>query len=60
MTERLSTELRKVLGTADVKAKFAGAGSDVQPRGPADFAAYVKAEAEKWSALIKQRKIQLD
>ena len=57
---RLSNDLRKTRGSADVKAKFASAGSDVQPRGPAEFSAYVKAEAEKWSALIKQRKIQLD
>ena len=60
VVERLSAELRKVLASAEVKARFAGAGSDVQPRGPAEFAAYVKGEAEKWSALIKQRKIQLD
>ena len=60
IVERLSAELRKVLASAEVKARFAGAGSDVQPRGPTEFAAYVKGEAEKWSALIKQRKIQLD
>lgn len=60
VVDRLSSDLRKTLALADVKAKFAGAGSDVQPRGPAEFSAYVKAEAEKWSALIKQRKIQLD
>lgn len=49
-----------MLATDDVKARFASAGADVQPRGPAEFAAYVKAESEKWSALIRQRKIQLD
>ncbi|MFO1326400.1 MAG: tripartite tricarboxylate transporter substrate binding protein [Rubrivivax sp.] len=58
--ERLSTDLRKVLAGADVKARFSGAGSEVQPRPAAEFAAYVKAEAEKWSALIRQRRIQLD
>lgn len=57
---RLSTELAKVLAQADVKAKFAGAGSEVQPRDAAAFAAHVKAEADKWSALIRQRKIQVD
>jgi len=57
---RLSTELAKVLAQADVKAKFAGAGSEVQPRDAAAFAAHVKAEADKWSALIRQRKIQID
>jgi tripartite-type tricarboxylate transporter receptor subunit TctC len=60
VVDRLATELRKVLASADVKAKFAGAGSEVQPRGPAEFSAYVKAEAERWSTLIRQRKIQLD
>ncbi len=60
VVDRLSADLRKVLAAPEVKAKFAGAGSEVQPRGPADFSAYVKGEAEKWSALIKQRKIQLD
>ena len=58
--ERLSAELRKVLATADVKAKFAGAGSEVQPRNAAEFAGYVKGEAERWSALIAMRNIKLD
>jgi tripartite-type tricarboxylate transporter receptor subunit TctC len=58
--ERLGSELRKVLALPDVKAKFAAAGSDVQARNGADFAAYVKAESERWAALIKARKIQLD
>lgn len=58
--ERLGSELRRVLASAEVKAKFAGAGSEVQPRGPQEFAAHVKGESEKWSALIRQRKIQLD
>lgn len=60
VVDRLSADLRKVLAAADVKARFASAGSEVQARGPADFSAYVKGEADKWSALIKARKIQLD
>ncbi len=60
VVERLSAELRKVLASADVKAKFAAAGSEVQPRNAADFAAYVKGEAERWSTLIAQRNIKLD
>jgi tripartite-type tricarboxylate transporter receptor subunit TctC len=60
VVDRLSTELRKVLASADVKAKFAAAGSEVQPRNAADFAAYVKGEAERWSALIAKRGIKLD
>ena len=60
VVERLSTELRKVLANADLKAKFAAAGADVNARGPQEFASYVQAESEKWSKLIKQRKISLD
>jgi tripartite-type tricarboxylate transporter receptor subunit TctC len=60
VVDRLAAELRKVLAQSAVKAKFAEAGAEVQPRGAAEFAAYVKAESEKWAALIKQRKIQLD
>ena len=60
VVERLSAELRKLLATPDVTARFAGAGSEVQARNAADFAAYVKGESERWSALIKARKLQLD
>ena len=60
VVDKLAAELRKVLASADVKARFAGAGSDVQPRGPQEFAAYVKGEAERWSALIQQRGIKLE
>ncbi len=60
VVDRLAVELRKVLGSADVKARFAAAGSEVQPRGPQEFAGYVKGEAERWSALISQRGIKLD
>ena len=58
--ERLSAALRKVLANADVKSQFAAAGAEVQPRGPQEFAAYVKAEAERWSGLIAKRNIKLD
>ena len=58
--ERLASELRKVLALPDIRAKFAAAGSEVQARNAVEFAAYVKGEAERWAALIKQRKIQLD
>ena len=60
VVERLATELRKVLANPEIRAKFAAAGAEVQPRGPQEFAAYVKGESERWSALIAQRGIKLD
>ncbi|WP_088286342.1 tripartite tricarboxylate transporter substrate binding protein [Ideonella sp. A 288] len=60
VVERLAADLRKVLARPDVKARFATAGAEVQPRGPAEFAAYVKGESERWSTLIARRGIKLD
>jgi tripartite-type tricarboxylate transporter receptor subunit TctC len=59
VVQRLQAELAKVLANADVKQRFAGAGSDVKPRNAAEFAAFIKAESDKWSGLIRQRKLQL-
>jgi tripartite-type tricarboxylate transporter receptor subunit TctC len=58
--ERLSAALRQVLANPDVKAKFAAGGAEVNARGSQEFAAYVKGESERWSALISQRGIKLD
>jgi len=60
VVERLSTELAKVLAQPEVKAKFASAGAEVHSLGPAEFAAFVKADNEKWAKLVKERKLQLD
>jgi tripartite-type tricarboxylate transporter receptor subunit TctC len=58
--DRLATELAKVLAQPEIRAKFAAAGSEVRSRGPEAFAAFVKADNEKWSTLIKKRGIKLD
>ena len=50
----------KALAQPDIKAKFAAAGAEVHSLGPAEFAAFVKADNEKWSKLIRERKLQLD
>jgi len=60
VVDRLSGELAKALAQPEIKAKFATAGAEVHSLGPAEFAAFVKADNEKWSRLIKERKLQLD
>ncbi|MDQ7971642.1 MAG: tripartite tricarboxylate transporter substrate binding protein [Rhodocyclaceae bacterium] len=60
VVERLSAELAKALAQPDVQAKFATAGAEVHSLGPAEFAAFVKADNEKWAKLIRERKLQLD
>ena len=54
---------RPVLGLLFLRyaeAKFAEAGSEVHASTPQQFAAHVKAEAEKWRSLIIKRGIKLD
>jgi tripartite-type tricarboxylate transporter receptor subunit TctC len=58
--DRLAAELKKILATPDVRARFAAAGSEVHARGPEEFAAFVRQENEKWSALVKKRGIKAD
>lgn len=60
VVDRLSGELAKALAQPEIKAKFSTAGAEVHSLGPAEFAAFVKADNEKWSRLIKERKLQLD
>ena len=59
VTERLAQELARVLAQPDVQAKFVAAGAEVHSLGSADFAAFVKADNEKWSRLIRDRQLQL-
>ena len=57
---RLAAELALVLAQPEIKAKFAAAGAEVRSSSPAEFAAFVKADNERWAKLIKDRKLQLD
>ena len=60
VVEKLSTELAKVLAQPDIQAKFATAGAQVHPLGPAEFTGFVKGENDKWAKLIRERKVQVD
>jgi tripartite-type tricarboxylate transporter receptor subunit TctC len=60
VVDRIAAELAKVLAQPEMKAKFAGAGAEVHSQGPAEFAAFVKADNEKWARLVRERKLQLD
>ena len=60
VVDRLAGGLAKVLAMPEVQAKFAASGAEVHYQGPEAFAAFVKADNEKWAKLVRDRKIQLD
>ncbi len=50
---RISTELKKILGLADVKERFAQQGADTTFLPPDEFVAFMKAEWAKWGPVVK-------
>lgn len=59
IVERLNTEILAVLADREVQDKLAAQGFQVGPSAsPQDFAKYVIAQRDHWSALIKQAGIQ--
>ncbi len=50
---KLAREVGKHLGAADVRERMAADGAEPTPSSPEAFAAFVKAEAAKWSRVIR-------
>ena len=57
IVDQLNAEIVKVMALPDVKAKCATLGFDVVANKPQEFAAYIKAEVEKWGKVINDAKI---
>ena len=53
IVERLNTEINKILASPDMQAKLRDAGADVRIGSPEQFAAFAKAESEKYLQIIK-------
>jgi len=61
ITARLNAEFNKAMQSADVRERLARLGADVAAANtPAQFAALVQADSDRWAALIRDRKITLD
>jgi tripartite-type tricarboxylate transporter receptor subunit TctC len=57
IVDLLNREIVKVMALPDVKEKCATLGFDVVANSPQEFAAYIKADVEKWAKVIKDAKI---
>ena len=60
MTERLNTELRKILAMPDIKQKMTDLGGDVRTSTPAEFGAWLTKAIDDWGAVVKAENIQID
>ncbi len=55
---KLNVEINKALAAADVRAKLAAAGIEIQGGTPGVFADYIKAEVVKWAKVTKDAGIE--
>ena len=53
VVKRLNSEINKILATEEIKKKFADLGAEIRPMSVAQFAAFTKAESEKYVGIIK-------
>jgi tripartite-type tricarboxylate transporter receptor subunit TctC len=57
---KLNEAFGKTLNDADMRQKLVGRGADPMPGSPAEFAAFVKAEYEKWGPIAKASGAKVD
>jgi tripartite-type tricarboxylate transporter receptor subunit TctC len=55
---RLNAEVTKALRTQDMQDKLAGDGAEPVGTTPAEFAAHIKSELEKWAGVARAAKIE--
>ena len=58
--EYLNAEIVRAIQTPEVKQLLLGQGLEVRTSTPAEFAAYMKSEFDKWAKVIKDRGLKLD
>ena len=61
ITARLNAEFNKAMQSAEVRERLARLGADVAAANtPAQFAAMVQGDSDRWAAIIRDRRITLD
>ena len=60
IVRRLHTEIVRIMGEPDVKARLQAEGAEPIGMGPGEFAAYIKTEVTKWAKVVKQAGVRVD
>jgi tripartite-type tricarboxylate transporter receptor subunit TctC len=60
VVEKLHAALRKALATDGVRERFRSMGVEVMDMSQADFAAYVRADLEKWRQIAREGNIVIE
>jgi tripartite-type tricarboxylate transporter receptor subunit TctC len=57
---KLNQEIARIVQMPDVKEKYAAVGQDPASTTPQEFGAFIRAESERWSKVVKQAGIRLE
>jgi tripartite-type tricarboxylate transporter receptor subunit TctC len=55
---KLNNAAGNILRMPDIQSNLAGAGAEAKGGTPADFAAHINEESERWGRVVRQAKIQ--
>ncbi|OYW07328.1 MAG: hypothetical protein B7Z53_06430 [Rhodospirillales bacterium 12-71-4] len=58
--DRMQRAVKQVLAEPNVQARMAEQGADIVGSTPAETAAFVRSEIEKWGAVIRDNNIRAD
>jgi tripartite-type tricarboxylate transporter receptor subunit TctC len=56
--ERLNAEIRRIVGTPELRARFDAEGASAAPGTPEEFGAFIASEIERWGAVLKKAGIE--
>lgn len=60
VVEKIGADVRRILLDPAMQARIVERGAIADPRGPAEFAAFVKAEIAKWGEIARKANIRAD
>jgi tripartite-type tricarboxylate transporter receptor subunit TctC len=60
VVERLNREVSRVLEMAEIRDRLQAQGAEPMPGSPDAFAAFMRAEMQKWAPVVKQAGVKLD
>ena len=60
VVERLNAEINKAISTPELRERLSGEALDPMPMTSAEFAAFIVAEVERWTKLVRERNIEIN
>lgn len=60
IVDRLNAELRKIMHSPEITKQLARVGIEAVTSTPAEFQAFIRADAERWAKVIREANIRID